>query len=313
MDQAEVDVQKTPLAIAVRGFCMGCADIIPGVSGGTVALIMGIYQQLLEAIRSFSPRNILALIVSCKNADRVAIIKSLRELHLHFLVPLGLGLLAAILIASRILPPLLERYPEEVNGLFFGLILASSVIPFLHMQQRSWRHLAIATAAFGFAFWLTAVAVLQAEVSATNYFIAGALCISAMVLPGLSGAYLLKVAGLYKPVLESLKAASSFDLDGLWLVSCFVAGIALGLPIFVRVLLIFLRRAQSGTMAALTGLMLGALGSVWPYREAKVIGTAPRLPLASDPLVVPLSLMVVGLLTIAIMLYWEAKSAASPK
>ena len=298
---------KTPLALIFRGFCMGCADIIPGVSGGTVALIMGIYQNFLEAIRSFSPSTVLAFLKALLSRSRDQIFFTGRALHLDFLIPLGCGLIMAILIASRILPPLIESYPQEVNALFFGLILASAAIPFLHMENRSFVHIGIAAVAFIFAFWLTAVAAFQVDASPLGLFAAGFVSISAMVLPGLSGAYLLKVAGLYKPILDTLRAASSFDLGSLSLILCFIAGIGLGLPIFVRFLLILLRKAQSGTMAALTGLMLGALGSVWPYRKPIAIGTAPRLPEAQDPLLFPVIMAILGLSIVGFLVYTEQR------
>jgi putative membrane protein len=246
----------------VKGICMGTADIIPGVSGGTVALILGVYRRLIEGIRAFTPRSaiVFARALPGVGPKKEQMWEALRAHHVDFLVPLGLGIVSAILIAAQFIPDLLEAYPSHKNALFFGLILGSVYVPYSHIPKANPLHAAIAVVAGLAAFALVSMPVLEARGSLPFLFVCGAIAICAMVLPGVSGSYLLKALGQYEVVLKAVRD-HDFVIAGV-----FMAGIVVGITSFVRVLAWLLRRHEGATLAALTGLMVGSLRSVWPFQ-----------------------------------------------
>lgn len=274
MANAEDPTQELPpivtprqaAGLAVKGLCMGTADIIPGVSGGTVALILGVYARLVEGIRAWRPATVLALLRALPGvtdpARRGELVAALRALHVDFLVPLGLGIVTAVGVAARFIPQLLERYPAHMSGLFFGLILGSIYVPFAAMKHRSPLHLALGGLAAAAAYVLVGLPVLTGPASLPFIFLCGAIAICAMILPGVSGSYMLKVLGQYENILTALHERD------LVTIGVFVFGITVGITTFVRVLSWLLRRYESSTLAVLTGLMIGSLRSVWPFKEA---------------------------------------------
>jgi putative membrane protein len=267
----------TPVVLMVKGLCMGTADIIPGVSGGTVALVLGVYARLIEGIRSFRPTTILALARGLPGvwqpARRPALLEAARALHLDFLLPLGLGIACAILIAARFIPGLLQRYPAQMNALFFGLIIASVYVPFARMPRRAPVHLLAGVVAAVGAFWVVGLPVMSGEAGLAFIFVCGAVAICAMILPGVSGSYMLKAMGQYENILNALHARDVVTI------AVFMLGMVVGITSFVRVLSWLLRNFEAATLAVLTGLMVGSLRSVWPFRETLPTGqSAPVLP-----------------------------------
>ena len=260
--------KKSPLGIALRGTLMGTADVIPGVSGGTVALVTGIYRDLLTAIARWTPSRLLRILRELLQGRISHLGQYFKDLHLDFLLPLGLGIVLAGVIASRIIPDLLTRFPIHVHAFFFGLVLASIYVPWSHVKKASWSGWAAALLSAGLGFWLTGLADKLENPGAIHLFFGGAIAISAMILPGLSGSFLLKAAGLYEVVLAAIRDVTSFDMAGLPFLMAFGMGILVGLPLFVRLLNGLLARAHDATMMALSGLMLGALRSLWPLNPA---------------------------------------------
>lgn len=253
--------------LVVKGVCMGTADVIPGVSGGTVALILGVYARLIEGIKSFDPRTVLALLTALPGmwdaGRRPAFVAAARALHLDFLIPLGAGIASAILVAARIIPPLMKSHPAEMSALFFGLILASVYVPLSMIRSRSVALLLPAAVLAGLAFYVVGLPFLQGEASLPFIFLCGAVAICAMILPGVSGSYMLKALGQYENILTALHERD------LVTVVVFMAGMATGIVLFVRVLSFLLRRYPSTTLAGLTGMMLGSLRSVWPFKQVE--------------------------------------------
>lgn len=236
---------------------MGAADVIPGVSGGTMALIVGIYERLIEAIRLA-----LGTPVRLVTAGWDAVREDLRQVEWGLIVPLGVGILTAIAAASGVIPHLLETYPERMRGLFFGLIAASIWIPWRELKSPGGREAATALLAGLVAFWLVGLPALAPAESPTlvRVFASAAVAICAMILPGVSGSFLLLVMGLYEVTLRAVR-----ELDLVYVVT-FMGGALVGLGLFSRFLTWLLARHPNLTMAALIGLMAGSLRALWPWQ-----------------------------------------------
>lgn len=270
---------------AARGLLMGSADIIPGVSGGTVALLLGIYPRLLGALSSVDAE--LGRLVLGGQWRKAA-----EHLDLRFLLALAAGILTGIVTLAGVLHWLLEEYRRETLAAFFGLILASSILvirmvqPRAEQQVRCWL---LGLAATGFAAWLVLGGHLKTPDSLPALFLSGAIAICAMILPGISGAYILVLLGKYEYVtgiLHHLKAGevSAGELGAL---AVFAAGCLVGLLSFSKVLKLLLARYYSPTMAVLGGFMIGSLAKVWPYQSVvEVVDekeiTRPTWPEAMD-------------------------------
>lgn len=279
----------------VKGVLMGTADIIPGVSGGTIALIVGIYRRFIEALRSYTPRSVLRVLAALPSAgrNRVELWEALRAVHVDFLVPLGLGIVSAILIAAEIIPTLLQRYPSHMNALFFGLILGSVYVPFSHIPKLHIAYVGIAIATLLAAYWLVGLPLLEGRGSLPFLFLCGAIAICAMVLPGISGSYMLKALGQYEVVLTAVREREVVT------VGVFILGILVGITTFVRVLSWLLKHHEGATLAALTGLMIGSLRSVWPWQVIEEGRRLNFLPEAFDASVAGvLGLFVVGFVAV---------------
>lgn len=239
----------------VQGLLMGTADVIPGVSGGTVALVIGIYERLVRSIRAAASGVFHALRADLDGARR-----RFGEVAWNLVLPLGLGIVAALYIGSRVIPHLLEEYPVQLSALFFGLILGSLAIPLRRMRRVRATELGIMAVFAAIAF--VVVGLPPREISDPPLYLVfpfAAIAICAMILPGVSGAFLLLVLGIYRPTLEALSA-----LDAPY-VAVFVAGAALGLGLFSKLLEWLLEHRHEATMAALVGLMAGSLRALWPW------------------------------------------------
>lgn len=235
---------------------MGAADVVPGVSGGTMALILGIYQRLLEAIRAFDIR-LLQLIASRRLRDAA------RHVDILFLIPLGVGILGAILFFTRVvsLPQLLRDYPEQIYALFFGLIIGSIVV--LVRGQRLMRTRELLSLAAGTLLGLLVVRAVPFETPVDSWFIfvAGALAICAMILPGISGSFILLLLRKYEYVFHAI---GHFDFS---VIVPFALGAATGLALFSRLLVWLLRHYYRLTLAAIVGMLIASLWVLWPFQS----------------------------------------------
>lgn len=233
---------------------MGAADLVPGVSGGTIAFVSGIYDRLLLGIRSID-LDALRLLVRGQWRDLFA------RVPVTFFVALGAGLLTAIFSLSRLIYGLFQSHPVQLWAFFFGLVLGSILL--LARETWRWRPIdAIAFVVAGLAtYWLVGLDTMQTPPNALFLFLAGAIAICAMILPGISGSYLLVIMGKYHQVLEAVNHRDFASL------AIFVAGIAVGILSFVRIVSWLLRTWRQVTLVALTGIMAGALRTVWPWKE----------------------------------------------
>lgn len=243
------------LRIAVIGFLMGCADLVPGVSGGTIAFVGGIYDRLIHGLKAFD----LALV-------RRVFARDWRGVHstvpLVFFVCLGAGLLTAIVTLAGVIAGLFVSHPVQLWAAFFGLVLGSIVL--LARETWRWRFIdwILFLAAAAATYVVVGLPMLSSPPEGLPFlFLSGAIAICAMILPGVSGSYLLVILGQYQRVLE---AVHTRDLPSL---AVFVAGIVVGILSFVRIVSFLLRRFPRATLVTLTGVMAGALRSIWPWRE----------------------------------------------
>ncbi|MBW3534544.1 MAG: DUF368 domain-containing protein, partial [Gemmatimonadetes bacterium] len=218
--------RRATLLHYAQGLLMGAADIIPGVSGGTMALIVGIYTRLIDSLSSgFSL--ILALIRGQGGRAR----EHAREVEWALVIPLLAGIVTAIVVASFFMPHLLETYPHQMRGLFFGLVAASIAVPWMRIGRMTWQLLLMALAGAIAAFWVVGLPLLAAETQPglLRVFASASVAICAMILPGVSGAFLLEVLGIYGPTIEALRSALGFDPLALVYVVVFVLGAGVGL------------------------------------------------------------------------------------
>ncbi|PSQ96640.1 MAG: DUF368 domain-containing protein [Bacteroidetes bacterium SW_9_63_38] len=291
------------LAALVRnllyGLLMGGADVIPGVSGGTMALIVGIYKQLVGAISSA-----VSLGLACLRLDADVVRTHGAAVPWRLVLPLATGIGLAIAVGAHVIPALMTTYPEQMRGLFLGLVGASLLIPAFRMQRMTALHGVLGAGAAALAFFLTGLPVLDAaDPSLLRVFLSAAVAICAMILPGVSGAFLLEALGIYTPTLTALKA-----LDGPFVIT-FVAGAAVGLSAFAMLLDWLLTHLHDATMAVLIGLIAGALRSLWPYVGAH---RTLQFPTAGDPIGSVISLCIAGFATVLLLLWWERTPSADP-
>ncbi len=242
------------LGIYLRGLMMGAADIVPGVSGGTIAFITGIYDTLLGSIRAFD--------LECL---RMVLCLDIRGAWAHvngtFLVCLLAGIATSVVSLARLIAWLLEHHPVPLWAFFFGLILASALV--LLRQVRGWTATRAACLLLGIAS-ATAIALAPAvnlHFGLPGVFVAGFLAICAMILPGISGSFILVLLGMYGTIIGALKG-----LD-LAVIAVFAIGAAAGLLCFSRLLYWLMHRFHEPTMALLTGFLFGSLLVVWPWKQ----------------------------------------------
>lgn len=242
------------LHIFLRGLAMGAADVVPGVSGGTIAFITGIYDTLLESIRRINP-SLIGII------RKQGFKHALDHINATFLITLFLGILTSIFTFAQLITWMLDEHPIPLWSFFFGLIIVSVI----HMLKKveHWQLTRIISLALGilFAYGITVLHPINMEASQLNMLIAGAIAICAMILPGISGSFILLLLGMYGPLLA---AAKSFDFFTL---AAFALGCLIGLLSFSHVLSWLLQKYRDITITFLTGLMIGTLNKIWPWKE----------------------------------------------
>lgn len=259
------------LLLYLKGMLMGAADLVPGVSGGTIALITGIYKELLESINSFS-------LATLKIGKQEGLKTVWKKLNGPFLLAVFGGILSSILLFSRLLEWLIESHPLILWSFFFGLLVASII--YLFKQELSLNLGTLLYVLFGAvsSFLITQLNGGENQSSLWYLFLSGFIGISAMILPGLSGAYLLVIMGVYQTILSNVRLAQdlmvNFDqnqfIDTASILGVFLLGIGLGIKVFAKFLSWLLDRYPERSIAVLVGLMLGALHKVWPWQNADV-------------------------------------------
>jgi putative membrane protein len=242
------------IVLGVKGFCMGASDVVPGVSGGTMAFILGIYEELIDAIKSFDLKS-LQFLVTLKFRPL------LDYISWQFLLAVGIGIITAIFTLSRLLSWLLQNRPVFIWSFFLGLILASVLS--VSRRVEVWRiltWLCLVGGTLG-SYFLVGLVPVATPNDYWFLFLCGAVAICAMILPGISGSYILVLLGKYRYVLD---AVNHRDFLVLGLVA---AGACVGIIAFSRILGWLLKNYHDLMVATLTGLMIGSLRKVWPWKE----------------------------------------------
>ncbi len=272
---------KDYITLIFKGVGMGAADVVPGVSGGTIAFIVGIYEELINSIKSVNLSS-LKLLATLKFRE------FFRAVNAPFLISVFCGIAISVVSLARVITYLLEHHPVLIWSLFFGLIIAS--VHSVSKQVREWRLSRWVSFALGCA---VAIFVTSATPAVTPdglpfIFLCGAVAICAMILPGISGSFILLLMGKYHYIMESIKG---FNLE---VVAVFGAGAAIGIVLFSNVLSYLFSRYHDITVALLAGFMLGSLGKVWPWKELYIErGVEMSRNIAPDGMILAALLMMV--------------------
>ncbi len=266
----------------LRGFCMGTADIVPGVSGGTIALVLGIYEELVRVVRD-GARALTRFV----RLDLRGGFTGLARVDWGFIVPLLAGIAVAIIVLSHTIERLLDERPVEVAATFFGLVVAAIALTWQQLRQRDAVRLLVLVAAGGVTFAVLGLRGAPATDPALWFvLLAGAVAVCAMILPGISGSLFLLMLGMYDHVLGAVNQRDLLTLG------VFAVGAVAGLASFSSLLDWLLRTHRETVMAALIGLMAGSLRVLWPWPDGTA-GTRLGWPDPGD-LLAPVLLAVAG-------------------
>lgn len=262
-DPTDIPSALVPYIVA-SGLCMGTADVVPGVSGGTMAVALGIYRRLLVAIASINKHSVQALV-------RFRLKETFEILHWRFLASLGSGILLAVVIMIKVvkLPELIETSPQAVYSVFFGLVGGSVIILGRRIPKWTVLRVMVGLVSILVGFLIVNLVPVSTPDSMLFVFLCGVIAISAMLLPGISGSFILLILGKYEYVLHAVEGLMHFDLSQLKVVVPFALGCLVGLAAFSRFLTWLMRRWHDTVIASLCGLLVGSLWRIWPYQELK--------------------------------------------
>ena len=301
---------KDKIIIAAKGFCMGAADVVPGVSGGTMAFILGIYQELINAIKSFDRTWFLAIL-------KLDIKTVIGRPHFSLVIPLGVGLFAALMFFTRVisLPTLIVSHPEQVYGLFFGLIVGSTIVLLRGMEALRLSECLMILPGLLLGLVVFNLVPTQTPEAAWFIFLSGALAICAMILPGISGSFILLILNKYAYIFNAI---GHFKFA---VIIPFALGCATGLLLFARLLSWLLERYYRRTILFISGLLLSSLYVIWPFQErvyevvrgkSRMISSSPVLPTQLSESVISAGvLLILGIAIVLILTYMGQKKKAS--
>lgn len=284
-----------PAKQVLRGMCIGAADLVPGVSGGTMALILGVYRRLIAAIAHLDS-------VFLGHIRRFEIMPALRHIDILFTAPIALGVLITLLIFSRIIPfsLLMSSFPEPTFGFFFGLVLASTIGLMSHVEIGGWRGGCWILLGFFIGLSISILVPVKTPDAAWFLFLCGMAAVFALLVPGISGAFVLLILGKYADALEAL---GRFDLP---FILPLVAGIVTGALLFSRAINWLLDHFYRLTMLTVIGVLFGSLLAVWPFKhrhyemvgkKSQMVSADPYFPLHLDGTVIAgVAALVAGLL-----------------
>ena len=242
------------IVLALKGCAMGMADVVPGVSGGTIAFISGIYEELLDSIRSVNATALKLLL-------KLRLGEFWRHINGSFLLPVLLGIAIAIFSLARLMTYLLTYHPIAIWSFFFGLIIASALLVARQIGRWDWRSLLAFVAGAAAAWWITIATPTETPDTWWFIMLSGAIAICAMILPCISRAFILLLLGKYQYIMQAVG-----DLN-IPVIVIFVVGAAAGIISFSHLLSWLLKHWHDVTVAVLMGFMVGSLNKVWPWKE----------------------------------------------
>jgi len=251
---------KDSVGLVFKGMAMGIAEVIPGVSGGTIAFITGIYERLLNAIKGLD-------IASFKLLFKGDLKGFWAKIDGNFIITLLGGMLIGLISGTFIITYLIENFKEPLWGFFFGLIIAS--VLYIGKQVEKWDMTNIATLIVGIliAYYLVAMQPMQGNTAYWYIFISGVIAISALIMPGISGSFMLLILGMYTFIIPEVKNfLSTFSTASLIILIVFALGMLTGLFSFARVMSWAFKNYKQKTLVILTGFMIGSLYKIWPWR-----------------------------------------------
>ena len=245
---------KDYVMLALKGMAMGAADVVPGVSGGTIAFIVGIYDELINSIKSINAHSLKLLFTG-------KIPSFWKAINGNFLFSILLGIGISVFSLAELITWLLVTHPIMVWAFFFGLVLASTW--FVSKDIKEWNVKTVASFIVGaaVAYYITVATPTETPSNLLFIFLCGVIAICAMILPGISGSFILVLLGKYFYIMDAVKGLK-FEV-----LLVFAAGALIGITSFSRVLSFALARFRNSTLALLTGFMLGSLNKVWPWKE----------------------------------------------
>ena len=263
--------------ISLKGMAMGAADVVPGVSGGTIAFISGIYEELIDSINKVNLKSLKLL----KDEGLKAFWK---EVNANFLLALLIGIGISVVSFAKLIRHLLENHPILIWSFFFGLVLASIIYVAKKISRWYAGTVFMLLAGCLIAYFITTLSPQEAVVTYPFVFLSGALAICAMILPGISGSFILLLLGMYKPVLDAI------HFKDFGLIAVLMAGAVVGLLSFSRLLKWLFDHYENLTLAVLTGFIIGSLNKIWPWKhvlESEVING--KVKILKEESVLPLS------------------------
>lgn len=288
--------------LMLKGMGMGAADVVPGVSGGTIAFIVGIYDELINTIRSINLQS-LKLLFTFKFKE------FWKAVNGNFLFSLFAGIAISVFSLAKLITYLLVAHPILVWAFFFGLVLASTWFVAKDIEGWNWKTVLSFIIGVVIAYYITVVTPAETPTNLLFIFLCGAIAICAMILPGISGSFILVLLGKYHYIMDAVKG-----LD-LLILCVFGAGAFIGIISFSRVLSYALKHFRNVTMAVLAGFMLGSLNKVWPWKttEIEIINgtefTIEHNSLPTQYLVEGVVLMIVGFMLVYVLEKISAKKS----
>ena len=237
----------------LKGMAMGAADVVPGVSGGTIAFITGIYTELIDSLKSINAKALQKLF-------KEGLPSAWKHINGNFLVVLFAGIIVSVVSLAKGITYLLDNHPILVWAFFFGLIVASAILIGTHIKKWRWDRILGMILGIAVAYYITVASPAETSEAYWFIFLSGALAICAMILPGISGSFILLLLGKYKFILESLSELN------IGVIITFILGCVFGLLSFARLLSWMFHHARELTIAILTGFMIGSLNKVWPWK-----------------------------------------------
>lgn len=282
----------------LKGFAIGSVDVIPGISGGTVALMLGIYEKIIDSIFNLE-FGIINFILQKKEKS----LEHFKKLNWKFIICLTLGIITALFFGANLISALLEKWPNELKSLFLGLILGSIIVPWVQIKKKNFLIYAILLISIALTFLVFSTSYsTKTNPQLLLIVVAGLLSVSAMILPGISGAFVLLLLGMYKVTLDAVKNGNFT-----YLIFFFLGGIT-GLIILIPILKWLLKKSRDKILIILVGLMLGSSINLWPWKTDT--NNFPKLPDELNLLIISIILIIIGIISSIILrkLPWIIKS-----